>query len=638
MTGLLLDTGLSAEQREYAETVRISAENLLTIINDILDFSKIEAGKLELETMDFDLRSVVEETVDLFAEQAHNKDLELASLIGHGVPTALKGDAGRIRQVLVNLLGNAIKFTEAGDIVLRGDLVEENEATAVVRLEVRDTGIGITEEQQERLFQSFSQADASTTRRFGGTGLGLAISKQLVEMMGGEIGVESEPGRGSAFWFTVRLEKQPEGASQRASSRRAELRGLRVLVVDDNETNRKIVHEQVISWGMRNGMAEGGLQALQTLRSAADGGDPYDLAILDMQMPGMDGIELASSIKAEPAIAPTQLILLTSTGLRGEAEQARRVGFAAYLTKPVRQSKLYDAIATVMEALPVHDVPIVTTHSIERARAHARERRRRAHVLVAEDNAVNQKVAVRMLERLGYQADVVANGLEALEALSRVRYAAVLMDVQMPEMDGYEATAEIRRLEEGQDRRTPIIAMTANAMQGDREQALEAGMDDYVPKPVKADELEAVLDRWVSKPNEAEASVLEAGDASASREDSEENPLDRSVFAGLRELQDEGEPDILNELIELFLTDVPPQLAALREAVEAGDAHSVERIAHTLKGSCGNMGAVRMEAICAELEEIGRSEDLATAPVRISKLEEEFGRVRVVFEEELSKI
>jgi two-component system, sensor histidine kinase and response regulator len=243
-----------------------------------------------------------------------------------------------------------------------------------------------------------------------------------------------------------------------------------------------------------------------------------------------------------------------------------------------------------------------------------------------------------MLERLGYQADVVANGLEALEALSRVRYAAVLMDVQMPEMDGYEATAEIRRLEEGQDRRTPIIAMTANAMQGDREQALEAGMDDYVPKPVKADELEAVLDRWVSKPNEAEASVLEAGDASASREDSEEDPLDRSVLAGLRELQEEGEPDILNELIELFLTDVPPQLAALREAVEAGDAHSVERIAHTLKGSCGNMGAVRMEAICAELEEIGRSEDLATTPVRISKLEEEFGRVRVVFEEELSKI
>jgi PAS domain S-box-containing protein len=645
MTGLLLDTGLSAEQREYAETVRISGENLLTIINDILDFSKIEAGKLELEMMDFDLRSVVEETVDLFAERAHNKGLELASLIGQGVPTALKGDAGRLRQVLVNLLGNAIKFTVEGEIVLRGDLVEGNEATAVVRLEVRDTGIGMTEEQQARLFQSFSQADASTTRRFGGTGLGLAISRQLVEMMGGEIGVESEPGQGSAFWFTVRLEKQSEDSPKRTPSRRAELRGLRVLVVDDNETNRKIVHEQVVSWGMRNGMAEGGLQALHTLRSASDGGDPYDLAILDMQMPGMDGMELASRIKAEPAIAPTQLILLTSTGLRGEAEQARSVGFAAYLTKPVRQSKLYDAIAAVMDALPVeeeaermpaHDVPIVTTQSIERARAHARERRRRAHVLVAEDNTVNQKVAVRMLERLGYQADAVANGFEALEALSRVRYAAVLMDVQMPEMDGYEATAEIRRLEEGEGRHTPIIAMTANAMQGDREQALGAGMDDYIPKPVKADELEAVLDRWVSKSDEA--TVLDPGEGSGTREHSAEDPLDRSVLAGLRELQVEGEPNILNELMDLFLTDVPPQLVALREAAEASDAHAVERIAHTLMGSCGNMGAVRMGAICAELEEIGRTEDLAAAPVRISRLEEEFGRVRVVFEKELSEI
>jgi two-component system sensor histidine kinase/response regulator len=644
MTGLLLDTDLSAEQREYAETVRTSGESLLTVINDILDFSKIEAGKLDLEAMDFDLRSVVEETVDLFAEQAHNKGLELASLIEHSVPTALKGDAGRIRQVLVNLLGNAVKFTEAGDVVLRGDLVEENEATAVVRFEVKDTGIGMTEEQQGRLFRSFSQADASTTRRFGGTGLGLAISKQLIEMMGGEIGVESEPGRGSAFWFTLRLGKQPGDSPQRAPSRRTDLRGLRVLVVDDNETNRDILREQVASWGMKDGTAEGGSRALRMLWEAADGGEPYDLAILDMQMPEMDGMELASRIKVEPAIAPTRLILLTSTGLRGEAEQARRVGFAAYLTKPVRQSKLYDAIATVLDALPVeeeaerrptHEAPLVTLHSFEKAKAHARERRRRAHVLVAEDNQVNQKVAVRMLEKLGYQADVVANGLEAIEALSRVRYAAVLMDVQMPEMDGYEATAEIRRREEGQDRRTPIIAMTANAMQGDRVEALEAGMDDYVPKPVKADELEAVLDRWVSRPDEA--TVLEAGKDSAAREDTEADPLDRSVLAGLRELQREGEPDILEELIELFLTDVPSQLVTLREAAEASDAHSVEQIAHTLNGSCGNMGAVRMGAICAELEEIGHSEDLATAPVRISRLEEEFGRVRVVFEEELSK-
>jgi PAS domain S-box-containing protein len=649
MTGLLLDTNLSPEQREYAETVRVSSENLLTIINDILDFSKIEAGKMELEETDFDLQRVVEETVDLLAEQAHGKGLELVSYMEQGVSTALRGDAGRIRQVLVNLLGNAIKFTEAGELVLRVSLDEDKGEEAVVRFEVKDSGIGMTEEQRSRLFESFSQADASTTRRFGGTGLGLAISKQLVELMGGKIGVESEPGKGSNFWFTTRLEKQSDDV-QSAPSRRADLRNLRVLVVDDNDTNRRIVHEQVISWGMKNGMAEDGPSALERLRSFAECGEPYDLAIVDLDMPEMDGMELAHKIMADPAISSTKLILLTSMGLRGEAEQARRVGFAAYLTKPVRQSKLYDAITTVMGTLLVEEEAerrlaheastIVTRHSLEEAKSHTRERlAARAHVLVAEDNAVNQKVAVRMLERLGYRADVAANGIEALEALSRIRYAAVLMDVQMPEMDGYEATAEIRR-REGDLRHTPVIAMTANALKGDREKALEAGMDDYVPKPVKPKELEAVLERWVSEEKELEegATVSAVDYGSAVGENSEEeDPLDRNVLAGLRELQEEDEPDILDELIELFLADVPPLLAALRQAVEAGDAHSVERIVHTLKGSSANMGAKRMEAICAELEETGRSENLAGAPVRISRLEEEFGRDRAVFEEELSK-
>jgi two-component system, sensor histidine kinase and response regulator len=393
---------------------------------------------------------------------------------------------------------------------------------------------------------------------------------------------------------------------------------------------------------MKNGMAEDGQSALKRLRELAESGQPYDLAIIDMRMPKMDGMELASRIKADPAIASTQLILLTSLGLRGEAEQARRMGFSAYLTKPVRQSKLFDAIATAMGAPPVekegerrtaHEAPAVTRYSLQEAKAHSSEWRWRAHVLVAEDNAVNQKVAVRMLERLGYHADVVADGLEAVEALARVPYYAILMDVQMPGMDGYEATAEIRRLEEGSERHTPIIAMTANAMQGDREKALNAGMDDYVAKPVKAEELEAILERWVSK----------ADEGSASTEDPEEDPLDpldpldRSVLAALRQLQEEGEPDILDELIEQFLTDVPPQLVALKEAVEAGDAHSVERIAHTLRGSSANMGAVRMEAICAELEEMGRSEDLGAALRQIPRLEEEIGHVRTVFEQELSK-
>jgi len=630
MTELLLGTELSEEQRVYAETVRSSGENLLTIINDILDFSKIEAGKLELEKTDFDLQRIVEETVELLAERAHNKGLELATLVKYDVTTALRGDPVRIQQILMNLVGNAIKFTEEGEVTLIVRLVEDAGAAAIVRFEVKDTGIGMTEEHRSRLFESFSQADASTTRRFGGTGLGLAISKQLVELMGGEIGVESEPGVGSTFFFTLSLEKQPEGA-RFVPVPSADLEGLRVLVVDDNETNRKIVYEQVISWGMKNGMALDGQSALEILRRASQRGEPYDLAILDMQKQQMGGIELARGIRADPRVSSTKLVMLSSIGQRGESEEARQAGLDAYLTKPVRQSQLYDAIATVLgttveeEALErsKQEAPsLVTSYSLNEARARSRPR-----ILVAEDNAVNQKVAVKMLERLGYWADVAADGLEAVEALSRLPYGAVLMDVQMSEMDGYEATAEIRR-REGLDKHTPIIAMTANVMRGDREKALEARMDDYVSKPVNLEQLEQVLARWVSR----EEKKTEPGAYAASGPS-----IDHSVLDGLRDLQGEGEPDILCELIELFLADLPPQLVALREAVQSGDFLSVERIAHTLKGSSGNMGAVRMAAICAELGEIGRSETLAGAPVWISRLEEEFERVRVAFEESLAK-
>jgi CheY-like chemotaxis protein len=463
--------------------------------------------------------------------------------------------------------------------------------------------------------------------------------------MGGEIGVQSELGAGSTFWFTARLEKSPIGV-QITPARDADLSGLRVLVVDDNQTNRKIVHEQVTFWGMKNGMAGDGQSALNMLRAAVERGQPYDLAILDLCMPGMDGMELAHRIKADPAIAPARLILLTSLGLSGEAEQARRVGFSAYLTKPVRQSQLYDAIATLMSrpaaeaSTPQHEASIVTRHSIEEARDHPHERHWRAHVLVAEDNAVNQRVAVKMLERLGYRADVAANGIEALEALSRITYAAVLMDVQMPEMGGYEATAEIR-YREGAGRHTPIIALTANAMKGDREKALESGMDDYLPKPVKQAELERVLTYWISEKIELQGEVVEKLAVHAAGgsigEDLEEGYLDRSVLAGLRELQEEGEPDILRELIELYLSDVPPRIVALRKAVEAGDARSMTQIAHSLKGSSANMGARSIATLCTELEEIGRSGALAAAPAWISRLEGEFGRVREVFEGDLSE-
>jgi two-component system sensor histidine kinase/response regulator len=615
MTGLLLDTDLSEEQREYAETVRVSGENLLTIINDILDFSKIEAGKLDLETIDFDLRNTVEEALGLLAERAQSKGVELVSLIEHDVPSALRGDPGRLSQILTNLLGNAIKFTEEGEAVLRVSLAEEQGGTAEVRFEVRDTGIGMTPEQRERLFQAFTQADVSTTRRYGGTGLGLVISKQLIEMMGGQIGVESEPGKGSIFSFTARLQRQP-GRSQTTITPRKSFEDLRILIVDDNETNRKILHNQVISWGMKNGQAEGGPKALEMLRAAAQRGESYDLAILDLHMPGMDGIELAHIIKEDPSIASTKLILLTSMGLRGEAEQARRVGFAAYLTKPVRQSKLYDAIATVVgspaEAPSPADAPLIDRRRAGEASTLARERL--ARVLVAEDNQVNQRVAVRMLERLGYRADVAANGLEATEALSRIPYAAVLMDVQMPEMDGYEATAEIRRIEAaGGGYRVPVIAMTANAMQGDREKAIEAGMDDYVSKPVRAEDLGAVLERWISE-------------TPAPDEDTDA-PLDHDVLVGLRELQGEDDTDIVAELADMFLDDARSGIQALEEAVEEGDAPAVERVAHTLKGSSGNMGARRMSALCAQLEVAGASGDFDLSPELLEQLREEFGRV-----------
>ena len=633
MTGLLLNTKLDREQTEYAEIVRASGESLLTIINDILDFSKIEAGKMELESMDFDLHGVVEESVDLLAERAYARGLELASLVGQGVPTDLRGDAGRIRQILINLLSNAIKFTESGEVVLLVTPVEEDEDAATLRFEVRDTGIGMTAEQEGRLFQSFTQADTSTTRRYGGTGLGLAISKQLVGMMGGEIGVETEPQVGSTFWFTLTLYKQTVGTYKRAAPvPRANLGELRVLVVDDNETNRKILHEQVVPWGMESVAVEDGWAALRALREAATSGEPYDLAILDREMPNMDVMELATRIKADPSIASTRLIMLSSAAGRGESEEARRVGIEACLSKPVRQSRLYDTIAALMgspEAQATTGEPEQEAPLLRGEASEAGFRERRVPVLVVEDNVVNQRVAVKMLQKLGYRADVAANGLEALEALSRIPYTTVLMDVQMPEMDGYEATTEIRRLEEVLDRHTPIIAMTANAMQGDKEKAIQAGMDDYVSKPVKLEELAAVMQRWIPREYEevGEPTVPEADEESA----------DLAASLDLRGLQEQWEPDILDELIWLFLDSAPSQLVALREAAEAGDASAVERIAHTLKGSSASMSAARMAALCTRVEQAGRSEDPGRAWPLIPLLDEEFARVREALERELSR-
>jgi two-component system sensor histidine kinase/response regulator len=604
----------------------------MVIINDILDFSKIEAGAMRLEAIDFDLRSAVEDVVALFARRAYDKGIELASLVEPGTPTAIRGDPGRLRQVLTNLVGNAVKFTQEGEVVVKVAPAEEGsdiDDAVVVRFEVRDTGIGMTPEQRSRLFQSFTQADASTTRRYGGTGLGLAISRQLVEMMGGEIEVESEPGVGSTFFFAVPLERQPDGTAA-PQRRRDDLGGLRALIVDDNAPNRRILSEQLSSWGIENESAEDGPRALEELRLAAESDAPYDLAILDMQMPEMDGMELARRIKEDPDVSATRLVLLTSVGKRGEGEKARQAGIEAYLTKPVRQSELYDALATIMdateEARSREEAQLVTRHSLRERRAV-----RRARLLVAEDNPVNQKVAARMLENLGYSVDVAEDGLEALEAFSRTRYGAILMDVQMPEVNGYAATAEIRRREEEHSAaRTPIIAMTANAMEGDRERAIEAGMDDYVPKPVKREELDAVLKRWI--PQEEGALASPKGESPDG--DGLEEPLDEGVLAGLREL---GDADLLSELSTMFLDDASSRLAALRDAVEEGDAQAVERIAHTLKGASGNMGATRMAAFCSELQDVGTSGDLGRAAELLGRLEEEFGRVRPALEAEVAK-
>src|SRR5215212_5071318 len=622
MTDLLLDTPLNEEQREYARTVRYSGQSLLAILNDILDFSKIEAGSLGLETIDFDLRREVEEVAALLAGRAHEKGLELASLVEPGTPTAVRGDPFRLRQVLTNNLGNAIKFTDEGEVTLRAEIVEDAPDAAVVLFEVSDTGIGMTEEQRSKLFQPFTQADASTTRRYGGTGLGLAISKQLVLMMGGEIGVRSEPGVGSTFWFTTRLKKRPEGPTTPAI--RKGLRNLRVLVVDDHETNRRILHKQITSWGMRDGMAEDGAEALGLLRAAAESGEAYDLAILDMQMPGMNGIQLARAIGDEPAISPPRMVLLTSIGLNIN-EKAREAGIEVVLNKPVRQSQLYNALATMMaataEATQEPSPGGVGSRTIPEGEV--------GHVLLAEDYPVNRMVAIAMLERSGYRVDAVGNGKEAVEALSSVPYAAVLMDVQMPEMDGYEATAEIRR-REGSGPRTPIIAMTANAMQGDREKAIEAGMDDYVTKPVGREELEAVLRRWIPRPEDAPPL------------DNDEDPgppaVDLSVLESRRGPQKGGEPDKLARIVDLFVEDVPIQLAAIRRAVKRGEAQEVVEKAHMLKGGSGYMGAARMAQMCARLEESGASGELWRAPELLDAIETEFGRVRPALTAAIAKI
>jgi len=498
MAGLLLDTSLNAEQREYAETVRRSADALLSIIDDILDVSKIEAGKMTVEPIPFDLRLAVEDMAELMASKAQEKGLDLILRFSPDTPSRVVGDPGRIRQILINLSGNAVKFTTKGHVYLSVECEERTGEQARLRFSVTDTGIGIPASKLGHIFERFTQADASTTRKYGGTGLGLSISKRLVELMGGKMGVESKVGEGSRFWFTLPL--PVDLTAPDAAPIGMDMTGVRVLGVDDNPTNLLVLREQLNSWGLRNDSSSSAEDALNLLRAAQSVGDPYQIAILDQQMPTMDGEELARTIKADAKLKNTALVLLTSIGMRGDAALMKEAGFSAYLTKPARASQLLSALITVWgDQKRAPSSQFVTRHPVTQSRAatvpgEPAEPIFCARVLIVEDNAVNQVIAARLLEKLGCRVDVAANGREAVEMVGLLPYDAIFMDCQMPEMDGFEATQEIRR-QEGSVVHRPIIAMTANAMQGDRERCLDAGMDDYVSKPIRKADLTEALER-----------------------------------------------------------------------------------------------------------------------------------------------
>ncbi|MDZ7261464.1 MAG: response regulator [candidate division KSB1 bacterium] len=615
MSELLLDTKLTPEQRDYVETLKSSAESLLRLLNDILDFSKIEAGKLDLEVIDFDLRTAMEETSDTLAHRAHAKGLELAYLIDPNLPSLLRGDPGRLRQIIINLAGNAIKFTEKGEVVIRAELEKETENQVTVRFSVTDTGIGIPKDRQAMIFESFTQADSSTTRKYGGTGLGLAISKQLVKLMGGQIGVESTPGKGSRFWFTAVFEKQP--ANRIALPPVApDITGMRVLAVDDNATNRLILHQALASWGCRPEVIASGTEALERLREAAVSDDPYGLVLIDVQMPEMDGFEVCRLIKADPQLRQVPIIILTSMGARGDAQRCKEIGIEGYLNKPIKQSQLYNAILTVMGYVEEGkaDKKLVTIHTVA-------ESQRRLHILLAEDNPVNQKVARRILEKAGHTVEVVDNGQLAVAALEQKDYDLVLMDVQMPEMDGFEATRLIRQ-KEGTQRHTPIIAMTAHALKGDRERCLKAGMDAYISKPIKPQELFQALNKWAKSQTQDKVPV-------------KPQPLDKdSALPSVIPIDLEtalsrfdGDREFLMEMVEEFLHYAPEQLQTVAAALEKGDIKVVEREAHSLKGAAGNLSAQKLASLALQLEKSAHDGNLKETPSLIQKIQTELSHL-----------
>ncbi len=614
MTELALDTDLTPEQREYLQTLKSSATSLLDLLNDILDFSKIEAGRLELERIPFQLRPGLQDIFRSLAHRAHEKSIELACDIDAEVPELLIGDPGRLRQVLLNLVGNAIKFTETGEVVVRVRAVTVDEFDAKIRFEVRDTGIGIPHDKLGLIFEPFSQADGSTTRRYGGTGLGLPICLQLVDMMNGELTAESELGLGSTFAFTALFALQEPGAARRAPLRPAELAELRVLVVDDNETNAQILADLFIEWGMRPDAVRSGSDALDALRAAAADNDAYRLAVVDVEMPQMDGFAVAEVARSDQSIRGTPVLLLTSSGHRGDAARCRQLGVAGYLPKPVAGPVLFGAVSAILGRTASEERPaLVTRHTL-------RESGRSLRVLLAEDNTVNRRLTVRLLEKRGHAVIAVADGAEAVAAYEREPFDAILMDVQMPLMDGLEATRRIRAAEREHAVHVPIVALTAHAMESDRDRCLAAGMDSFVTKPLEAHSLFEALENLVPCSGEmvTRETVLGASTGAV------------DLDAALRHVG--GDAKLLSELIRLHRAESPKLVADLRDAIQLGEVRNVERGAHRLKGGLGILGATSASVAALAVEQAGKAGDLASAENLMHVLERELARLNEEFE------
>ncbi|MDS4029984.1 MAG: response regulator [Candidatus Contendobacter sp.] len=626
MAELLRGSGLNAQQRRFADTILHSGQALLAVINDILDFSKIEAGRLELESVAFDPRELIEEIAALLAGRALHKGLDLLVDLPADLPGVLQGDPTRLRQILVNLAGNAIKFTEQGEVVIRLRLLERGAQTVRLQIAVSDTGIGIRPADQAKIFESFTQGDGSTARRFGGSGLGLAISKRLVGLMGGEIRIESAPGVGSTFWFTLTLARV-EAVSRSTELPRVDLQNVRVLVVDDNITNREILHHRLTGWGMHETGVASGAEALAVLRQATQAGAAYNLAILDWHMPEMDGLELACHIRADPALRSLRLLMLASGGPSDGGSLATAAGIDRYLPKPVRQAELYDALCRLVQ-------PAAVEPTSRRSLPFGKPPRFDGRVLVAEDNPVNREVVLAMLEPLGCRVTVADDGRDALVALAREPFDLVLMDCQMPVLDGFAATKAWRQQEVATGkRRVPIIALTADVIKGVRERCLEAGMDDYLSKPLEQAQLVAALDRWLPATGEVAAAPAAAPSTAATPLATPStappaSPLDQRALNQIRAMQRPGSPDLLGKIIGLYLENSPGLLRQIRDAVASQDGDALRQAAHSLKSSSANLGATELAALCKALEQRGRDRRLEDAAELLRELETHYARAR----------